>query len=545
MTGPTLLVTSSEGGQAMPRRSHGLVESTARHVSHRVASTLLLGVLLAATPGAAQVPRSDAETVALLPHLADEAMVRWDVPGMAVAVVRRDAVVFEGGFGVANRASTRTVTARTVFAVGSVTKGFTAVSLGLLAEEGRLDLDRPVRELLPGFRLRDPYATARVTPRDLLAHRTGMARHDLVWYRSAMSRPQLLAVLDELEPAAELRSRFLYSNLMYAVAGEVAAAAAGRPWEELVTARLLDPLGMRSTAIGAPPPGTVLAVPHNPGRDDEARPTSAARSPAAAPAAGMYSTAADLGRWARMILGRGRLGDTVVASEETVLEMITPQVVVPGLGPEEIPFTTYALGWFVATYRGHLMVWHGGSVDGYQAHIALLPSDDLGVVVLTNRAGHHVPEIVSRWVFDRVLELPEVNWFAALKDQDRRLSDLRHDAELERQTRLARGGAATLGPAGYVGRYAHPAYGEIEVVADGAGLAGRFHGMEGPLRHVGGDAFDLELGDALVEELVVVFSVGEGPRASALYSPLQSEVSPVVFTRVPQEPVPTATRPAS
>lgn len=551
MTGPTPLVTSCEGGEAMPRRSQGLVESVIHHASDRFAPMVLLGVLLVAPPGAAQVPRTDAETLALLPHLADEVMVRWDVPGMAVAVVRRDASVFEGGFGVVERASSRPVTASTVFAVGSVTKGFTAMSVGLLAEDGRLDLDRPVRELLPGLRLRDANATLRMTPRDLLAHRTGMARHDLVWYRSTMRRSDLLAVLDELEPAADLRQRFLYNNLMYVVAGEAAAAVSGQPWEDLVAARLLAPLGMKHTGIGGPPPGTVVATPHHVARDGEVRPVPTAQGRAAAPAAGMYSTAADLARWVRFFLGRGRFGDTVVADERTVLEMITPQVVVPGLGPAEIPFTTYALGWFVATYRGHLMAWHGGSVDGYQAHVALLPWDDLGVVVLTNRASHHVPEVVSRWVFDRFLGLPEVNWFAALKAEDRRLQDFRHDAELARQTRLARGGAATLELGGYVGRYVHPAYGEIEVVPDGAGLAGRFHGMEGPLRHVGGDAFDLELGDPLVEELVVVFVVGESSRAVALYSPVQSEVSPIVFARTgdglagapAQAPGPTLTRP--
>ncbi len=496
---------------------------------------VVLGALLgavAANLGAAE-PDADRETLALLPHLADEVMVRWDVPGMALAVVRRDGSVFEGGFGVLDRSSLEPVTADTAFAVGSVTKSFTALSVALLAEDGLLALDEPVHGRLPELRLHDPVATLRMTPRDLLAHRTGMARHDMVWYRSPMSRAELLTVLDQLEPAAELRQRFIYNNLMYVVAGELAAAVSGRSWEELVATRLLRPLAMTRTSIGGPLPGVPLATPHRVTRSGEMRSVAAAQGPTAAPAVGLYSTAADLARWARMILGRGRLGEVAVAGERTVAELITPQVVVPGLGPAEIPLTTYALGWFVTTYRGHLMAWHGGSIDGYQAYVALLPFDDLGVVVLTNRAGHQVPEVVSRWVFDRFLGLSEINWFAALRVEDQRLQDIRHDAELARQSRLAGGGEPALAPEGYAGRYHHPAYGVIEVEAAGGELVGRFHGMAGPLRHLGGEAFRLELVDELIEELVVAFVVDDGPQAGALLSPLQSEVQPIVFSRIP------------
>lgn len=503
------------------------------------AAVLLAGLLMAGSASAAD-PVSDSETLALLPHLADEVMVRWDVPGMALAVVRRDGVVFEGGFGVVDRASDTPVTAATVFAVGSVTKGFTALTAAILDREGKLDLDRPVREVLPGFRLQDPVATLQATPRDLLTHRSGLPRHDMVWYGVELQRAQLLAALPELEPAAGLRQRFLYNNLMYLVVGEAVAAVAGQPWEAVLRERLLAPLGMANTSVGAPPKGAVVATPHRVTQDGAVLRVARPQGRSAAPAAGLFSTAGDLASWARMMLGRGRLGDQHVVDERAVAEVITPQVVVPGLGPAEIPLTTYGLGWFVTTYRGHLMAWHGGSIDGYQAYVALLPYDDLGVVVLTNRASHQVPEVVSRWIFDRFLGLAEINWFAALRAEDQRLHDIRHDAETTRQMRLATGQAPTLPLDGYLGRYLHPAYGMMTVEDGGEKLVGVFHGMRGPLEHLGGDIFRLELVDELLDGFVVGFVV-EGSRAVALYSPMQSEVQPIVFRRIPDSPAAAST----
>ena len=330
------------------------------HTSERTASSygaiaVALFAVLAALPVAASDP-DQTETLALLPHLADEVMVRWGVPGMSVAVVRSDEVVFAGGFGVTRRGTDEVVTADTVFGVGSVTKPVTALSAALLVDEGRLAWDEPVRTWLPEFRVQDVYTSLHATPRDLLAHRTGVPRHDLVWYGSGDSREDLMDRLPYLASRSGFRSEFEYTNLLYAVAGYLMGQVVGSTWEDLVTDRIFEPLGMSRTGFTPPIDGSV-ARPHAVDGDGDLVEIPMFVGGPVAPAAGMYSSAADLGRFLQSMLGRGTFAGERVFSETAVVETLTPQIAVHGLGPRELPFTTYGLGWFVSVYRGHLVSW--------------------------------------------------------------------------------------------------------------------------------------------------------------------------------------------
>jgi hypothetical protein len=260
-----------------------------------------------------------------------------------------------------------------------------------------------------------------------------------------------------------------------------------------------------------------------------------------APAAGLYSSANDLATFLQMVLKRGVSANGRLLSEDAVMETLTPQIALRSLGPRELPITNYGLGWFLSVYRGHLYAWHSGSTDGYHAFIGVLPYDDLGVVVLTNRLDHEVPEVLSRWIFDRFLGLPDINWQAALKDRDRRVREVQHDAEARLESIARQDEPPTRPLEEYAGVYQNPAYGRLEVsVGDDDGLVASFHGLEGPLRHSRGDLFLFELPRSVIApSFLVGFNVDPEAGVVAAWSPLQRNLEPILFTRVvPTNPDP-------
>jgi hypothetical protein len=243
-----------------------------------------------------------------------------------------------------------------------------------------------------------------------------------------------------------------------------------------------------------------------------------------------------MGRWLQLLLGRGRLGDRVIAAEDTVDEMFTPQVALSSLGLRELPITTYGLGWFVQTYRGHLYAWHSGILDGYYALVGVLLHDDLGVVVLTNRSRNQAPEVLSRWIFDRHLGLEDMNWQAALVTRSERMAQARARAIADRIRARRVGTTPSLPLAAYAGRYRHPAYGDIEVRASEHGLSGSFHAMEGPLEHFHDDVYLFLLPrNELAPDLVLSFQIGANGEVESLASSMQKKTTPVVFVPVTAE----------
>jgi CubicO group peptidase (beta-lactamase class C family) len=487
---------------------------------------------------AAPVPAADEaapDAVLELPHLVDEVRAAWGVPGVAVAVVQDGRVLYSGGVGRRDLEAGGEITSRTVFSVGSATKAFTAAAVGMLVDEGAIKLDQPVRAYLPELKLFDEEVARRLTVRDLLAHRSGLERHDAVWYRSELDRTVLMERLRYLRPGVGLRERFLYNNLMYMVAGRAVERVTGGTWEEFVRRRIFEPVGMSRSSFGSPAAGDQdVASPHAIGRDRGVIAVPRYAGWAIGPALSICSSADDMARWLQLLQGLGVVGGRRLLAEATVLEMFTPQMAVPSLGPRELPISSYGLGWFVESYRGRLMVSHAGSIDGFYSIVALLPTDGLAVVVLTNASQNRVPEVVSRWVIDRFLGLPELDWNARLRAQDERQREDRRAAELAREAQRRTGTSPSLPVSELAGRYRHPAYGDMEIVtADGGGLSATFHGMTGPLEHFQDDVFLFKVqGWGLREEFVVHFLYASDGSVSSLLSTLQDGLPPEVFLRL-------------
>jgi len=499
----------------------------------RLARWLTVVALTAAVPSFAA---DDAirDAVAELPHFVEEVRAAWGVPGVAVTVVQDGRVVYSAGVGRRDLEAGGEVTGRTMFSVGSATKAFTAAAIGMLVDEGAVKLDQPVRAYLPELDLFDEYVASHLTVRDLLAHRSGLERHDAVWYRSELGRRELLERLRFLRPGAGLRERFLYNNLMYMVAGRVVERVTGGTWEEFVQRRIFEPVGMSRSSFGTPPADERdVAMPHAIDRNGAVVAVPRYTGWGVGPAISICSCADDMARWVQLLQGLGASGGRRLLAEATVLEMFTPQMAVSALGPPELPISSYGLGWFVESYRGRLMVSHAGAIDGFYSIVVLLPTERLGVVVLTNASQQRVPEVVSRWVVDRFLGLPEISWNARLLAQEERLREERRAAEQAREAQRRAGTSPGVPLSALPGSYRHPAYGDMLIAAAEGGLVATFHGMTGPLEHFQDDAFLFKVrGWGLRDEFVVRFQYASDGSVASLLTTLQDGVPPEVFLRL-------------
>lgn len=332
------------------------------------------------------------------------ALKKWEVPGVAIAVVKDGETVLARGYGVCEIGKDRKVSADTAFDLASAAKPFLAASVAMLVEEGKLHWDDPVVKHLPDFELADPYLTEHLTLRDLLCHRTGLRRADLLAESAGFDTGVIMRRLKYLEPIAELRTRYIYNNHMYTVLGEVVARVSGQPWQQFAARRIFQPLKMKSTTPdpAAIPPGR-LALRH--WRSD----VGIASRPAGK---SIYSTVRDTANWLKLQLAEGAHGNQRLLKAETVREMQSLQFSIPiKSGPQQniyaAQFFGSGFGWNVQDYRGRKVVSHGGS---WGAMVAMMPEEKLGVVVLSNLDVEYLAALLMYDVFDAYLVGPKTAW---------------------------------------------------------------------------------------------------------------------------------------
>ncbi|MEM9382202.1 MAG: serine hydrolase [Planctomycetota bacterium] len=471
-----------------------------------------------------------------------EAMEAWEVPGAAVAIVRADTAALMEGYGVRELGGDARVDADTLFAIGSASKAFTTFTIATSIEAAELSWADKIEDLLPGFRLDDPRASAELTLRDVVTHRLGLPRHDLTWYgRTDRTAAEIVAGMRHLPMNAELRETFQYNNLGFLVAGEVLRDATGLDWGELVRARILVPLGMRrSTTSGAP----FLADPnHATGHgdvEDEVRVLPFRNIDVVAPAGGIGSSVSEMARWVRLQLRNGRFEGAELLQRSTFLELHTPQTIVSSL-PEDpmLGIAALAHGWFVDGYRGHLQIHHGGHIDGYSALVALFPQDDLGVVCLTNRNGTPLPELAIRRAADLALGLEPRDWSGeALEKRDAGSPDGGGEGEGDAdETPRIEDTTPSHALEAYGGDYVHPGYGTLSIDVggdeDAPALALRLGELGGPLEHWHFDTFRVpragEESTNPLGGLLVRYETNETGGVAALHVTLEPALPPLRF----------------
>ncbi|MGH9835362.1 MAG: serine hydrolase [Blastocatellia bacterium] len=353
------------------------------------------------TASTAAQPSGLAEKLAKIEKEIEEKRNELGVPGVSVAIVKDDKVVFQKGFGLRDVERNLPATADTLFAIGSCSKAFTAMAAVISADEGKLSLDDSPKKHLSYFKLQDPEAGAKITVRDLLHHSSGLDRTDIAWYTGVLNREEAIRVAGLAKPTAKFREKFQYQNTMYSAAGEVVAKANGTTWEKFIEERFFKPLGMKSSDTSVKQMVKAADYATGYGLQEKVATKAILRDlPNIAPAGAINSNVKDMSQWIRLMLGGGVFEGKRLVSEKGFSEIVKKHISAGGNN-------SYSLGWMLNEWNGHQVVSHGGGIDGFNSLVALMPDQKLGFVVLTNVSGSALPGRIRDAVFNNIVGKPE------------------------------------------------------------------------------------------------------------------------------------------
>ena len=453
----------------------------------------------------------------------DTLMQKQKIPGIAIQVVGPNGPVLQIVKGQRDVKNNLPVTTKTLYAIGSTSKAFTGVLLAQLHSQGLVDFDIPVQKYLPAFAIQDHEASKSLNLRDLMAHRTGVGRHDLAWYHKEKTRAEVLAMIPFLDLSAPPRTTFIYNNYMWVAAGAVAEVITKKSWEELLQEGILDALDMKHSNASLK---KTLAA------DDFARPyqsneTSQVEIPfldihPANPAGGIYSNLEDMAKWLQLHLNHGKVNGKTVVPKNSLEETYKPYASMTA----ERGGAHYGMGWGIALFDKHTIYTHDGGVDGFTANVSFIPEIQLGIVVLMNMS-NVTPQLVAFNLWQRLLELPAKDYV------EESLVALKKNAEAKK---LIYPDLAEQFPTrpltDYVGDYCHPAYGKATIRLTSANLLHIEMGVVvADLNQVGSNSFQIpgvyNQGRNLTFE-------GDSTKIQKLLWPLEnSTTTPLTFIRCP------------
>lgn len=480
--------------------------------------TFILALVLLATAAFAQSVPPD------LDAWIQRSMKTFEVPGVAVAIVKDGRVVFSKGYGVRRLGESTLVDENTLFGIASNTKAFTAAGLAILVDEKKLAWDDPVTKHLPGFQMYDPWASREVSVRDLLSHRAGLGlgQGDLLfWPDTNVSRAEVVAAARHLKPTTSMRTKYAYNNLMFVVAGEVIANVSGQSFDDFTRDRIFRPLGMNDTVISASTfkPGVNFAVPHSRGWRfrGELKPIHWTQDNTWAAAAGIKTNVKDLSKWVIAQLNRGQIdGSRRLFSEAVSTDMWTPAISlrpsepqIAALKPTKPNFSGYGLGWQLRDYRGRKIVSHGGALTGMLSTVQLVPEEKLGIIVLSNQEEGGLMSSVVYRILDHYLGVTTpTDWIAAYKEQ--REKNLQREWAAEEKLTAERNATSkpSLELTRYAGDYTDPWYGKATIALENGGLVLRMTrtpAMIGDIQHWQYDTFKAVFRDPTIPDAFLTF----------------------------------------
>ena len=520
-----------------------IVRKASASVRNSARVLLLAFITLGVVRGlAAQTP--DADTAAKLKDF-DAWMAQtikdWNVPGIGVAIVAGDKLVFAKGYGYRDYGQKLPFTPNTLYQIASNSKLFTAVAAGILVEEGKLTWDKPVRESVPSIQFSNDSLNSTVTLRDMLAHRTGITRHDTIWYQAPDSRRELFGKLKYMEPKEPPRTVFLYNNMMYAAAGYLVELQSGKTWEEFVRDRIFKPLEMNNSlfSIAEMVKRPDFGVAYTEKRDSfEIYKIPYYEDTAGmAPAGAIISNLEDMSHWLIALMNGGAYKGKQVLPAGVLKATIQPAIAQPNTLAEvrgwwEILNPAYGMGRATSSYRGHLLTSHGGDLDGFHSQVSFLPQERIGVLVAV--IGDHASilyNLVSYNVYERLLGMDQTPWTKRWLEV--RLKGKKAGTESRTKAGLdqVRNTKPSHALADYVGAYEHPAYGLLRIAQKDGQLQFDFHKMAFPMTHYHYDRFDTPDDEHYGKWSVNFATNPQGDVDRALMSLDEAEVT---FTRRPE-----------
>jgi CubicO group peptidase (beta-lactamase class C family) len=357
-------------------------------------------------------------TSAEIDVLVERTLKTFDVPGISVAVIKDDKVIHAKGYGVRSLKTQQKVDENTLFGVASNSKAYTAAALGILVDEKKITWDTKVTDIIPEFKLHNPYVTEEFTIRDLLCHRSGMglgAGDLMMWPDSSdFTKTDIIHNLRYLKPVSSFRSKYDYDNNLYIVAGEVVARVSGTSWEDFVEKRIMQPLGMTKSAasLSRLKDKSNVIDPHAP-VNGKVQAIGIDWSETANAAGGIYSSVSDMSKWVIAQINGGKYGDGSkrLFSQEVHEEMWTPQTIIPvrGTNAYNTHFSAYGLGWFLSDVKGYKQATHTGGLAGIVTQVTILPELKLGIIVFTNQQVGAAFTAVTNTIKDSYLGIPKVD----------------------------------------------------------------------------------------------------------------------------------------
>jgi CubicO group peptidase (beta-lactamase class C family) len=482
-------------------------------------TALWFGIFMLATAkqGAAQAgPGAD------LDAFVARSMKTFAVPGLAMAIVKDGKVVMAKGYGVRKMGEGAPVDENTLFGIGSNTKAFTTAALATLVDEGKISWDDKVYERLRGFEMYDPYVSHEMTIRDLLTHRSGMGLGEgdlLFWPHTTFTREEIIYKLRFMKPASSFRSKYAYDNLMYIAAGQIIPAITGKSWEEYISQKILQPLGMKTTTLSNAhfPAGADIAWPHSK-IGGPLRPIDFVELDNAAPAGSINSSVAEMARWLMLQLNRGRFpeSDQRLFTEQRSQEMWSAQTILPTrepsgpLGQIAPNFADYGLGWGLRDYRGRKLVGHTGGVAGFVSRVMLVPEERLGVVILTNAEEGGAFDAILFHVLDGYLGGGNTDWIKVLHEADESAQKEAEEEMKKQATGRARDSKPSLAAEKYTGIFEDAWYGPATIRSENGKLIFSLEHTPtaiAELEHWQYDTFKAKWRDRTVEDAFVTFSL--------------------------------------
>jgi len=448
----------------------------------------------------------------------EKAMEEWQVPGLAIAIVKDDQVIYNKGFGVKDINKKDPVDTNTQFAIASNTKAFTVHALGLLVQEGKISWDDPVLKYLPDFQLYDPLVTRKITIRDLLCHRSGLGlwAGDLIWWGSTYTREDVMDRIRFIKPVADFRTTYRYSNMMFLVAGQIIPEVTGKSWDIFLKERFFSPLNMKRTnsSIKELDMKGNVAMPHTI-RNDKVVSVPYVNVDNSAPAGAINSCTADLVHWLRLQLASGSYDGKQLVNPEIISETRKSQIMIPisGTAKKINPFShlsTYALGWRLRDYRGRMLINHGGGLDGMYSVLGFMPEENIGVVILTNLDNHSLQYALSYHVYDLLLNLDFQDWskryLNAAKEEATKKEKGKREKEKLEDTKPSHEISE------YLGRYSSQLYGEVEIYKRNNEVKIRLSAhpnISGTVQHWQYNTFLVKWNDVVFDENFIYFELDD------------------------------------
>jgi len=497
---------------------------------------LLFAFLFILSLAVAAQPPTDARLKGL-DTFALKVLKDWHAAGVTIAVVEKGKVIYTGGFGYRDQDKKLPVTENTQFAIGSCTKAFTSSILGMLQKDGKVELDKPVRNYLPELKFQNEYTNDHVTLRDMMCHRTGLPRHDMSWYASWATRSEFLERIQYFEPTAALREKWQYNNFMFMAQGVVIEKLTGKSWEENMKEKILKPLGMDNTNLStndmeksadhslayATKDSSIKAIPYR-------------NIDAMGPAGSVNSCAKDMAKWLITWINGGKFNGKEIIPSSYVNEAIMVQMAtgggVPGAENPDIHFSGYGLAWGMASYRGHYRVEHGGGIDGFITTTGFFPSDSIGIFVSSNQGG--VSSSIRNFIADRMLKLTYRNWNKYLLDADKKAKDAAKAVVKNDSLGRKFNTKPSHELSDYTGTFSNKGYGSIEIMLKGGNLTSKFNSIDIKFEHFHYDQFKAYPQDPSFDEadaFKVSFHTDDKGNISKLSIPFEAGVKDIEFEK--------------